>query len=52
MISCVIDVMKRRPVDTVEIPGAFLQVDMDEIVYVKFEGLMSEILSKIYPKIY
>ena len=52
MISCVIDAMERHTLDTVDIPGDFLQADMDELVYVKFEGLMSEILSKIYPKVY
>ena len=52
MISCLIYATERRKVGTVDIPGAFLQDDMDELVYVKFEGLMSEILSKIYPNIY
>ena len=40
MISCVIDAMERREVATVEIPGAFLQADMDGLAYVKFEGLL------------
>ena len=35
-----------------DILGAFLQVDMDELFYIKFEGLMAEVLSKIDPKIY
>ena len=52
MISCVIDSMGRRTVATVDIPGAFLQADIDELVYVKFEILIAELLSKIDPKIY
>ena len=44
--------MKRCTVATIEIPGAFLQADMDKLVYVKFEGLMLELLYKIDPNIY
>ena len=52
MILCVIDSMERRAVATLDIQGAFLQADMDELVYVKFEELMTKLLSKIYPKLY
>ena len=51
MISCLIYATERRKVGTVDIPGAFLQDDMDELVYVKFEGIMVELLSKIDPKL-
>ena len=44
--------MELHAVATVDIPGAFLQADMDELVYVKFEGLIVELLSKIDPNIY
>ena len=37
---------------TLDIPGAFLQADMDELVHVKFEVIMTELLSKIDPKLY
>jgi hypothetical protein len=33
MISCVIDAKEGTDVATVDIPGAFLQVDMDEVVH-------------------
>ena len=36
---------------TVDITSAFLQADMDDLVYVKFEGLMIELLFKIDPKL-
>ena len=52
MISFVIDTLKRRAVATMDIPGAFLQADMDELACVKFEVLMTELLSKIDPKLY
>ena len=41
MISYVIDIMELSTVATVDIPCALLQADMDELVYVKFEGLMA-----------
>ena len=40
-ISYVIDIMELSTVATVDIPCALLQADMDELVYVKFEGLMA-----------
>ena len=52
MISCVIDAVEQRAVSNVDIPGAFLQADMDKLVCIKFEGLMAELLSKIDPKFY
>ena len=52
MISYVIDAMEIRAVATVDNPGAFLQSDMDELVYDKFEGLVEKLLPKIDPNIY
>ena len=52
MISCVIYAMEWRAVVTVDILGAFLQADMDKLIYIKSEGLMSDLLSKIDPKFY
>ena len=51
-ISYVIDIMELSAVATLDIPCALLQADMDELVYVKFEGLIAELLSKIDPKLY
>ena len=51
MISAVIDAMEGRDVATVDIPGAFMQADIDEVAHVKFEGEIAEIGSKIMPKI-
>jgi hypothetical protein len=38
MLSAIIDAMEEWDVATVDIPGAFMQADIDEMVYVKFEG--------------
>jgi hypothetical protein len=52
MLSCIIDAMERRDIATVDIPGAFMQADMDETVHVKLEGKMAELLVMIDPKLY
>jgi hypothetical protein len=52
MLSVVIDAMEGRDVATVDIPGAFMQADIDEVVHVKFEGKIAEMLVKLDPKLY
>jgi hypothetical protein len=52
MLSCTIDAMERRDVATVDIPGAFMQADMDETVHVKLEGTMAELFSRLDPTLY
>jgi hypothetical protein len=52
MLSAVIDAMEERDVATVDIPGAFMQADIDEVVHVKFEGEMAEMLVKLDPALY
>lgn len=52
MLSSVIDAMEGRDVATVDIPGAFLQADMEDTVHMKLEGKMAELLVKIDPKMY
>ena len=37
MMSCTIDVLEGRKFITVDIPGAFMKADMDELVHFKFE---------------
>jgi hypothetical protein len=46
MLSATIDAMEERDVATVDIPGAFMQADIDEVVHVKFEGEIAEMLVK------
>jgi hypothetical protein len=52
MLSCVMDAMERRDVATVDIPGAFMQADMEDIVHMKLEGKMAELLVRIDPQLY
>jgi len=37
---------------TINIPGVFMQADMDEIVQMLLEGKMAEILVRCEPKLY
>jgi len=51
-ISAVVDAHEKRHVITCDIPGAFMQADIDEVVHVKFEGEIAELLVKVDPKLY
>jgi hypothetical protein len=50
--SCVIDGKERRHVMTTDVPGAFMQVDVDEVVHVRLVGALVELLAKVDPKLY
>jgi hypothetical protein len=52
MLSCVIDAKEKRDVATVDIPGAFMQANMDELVHMRLEGTIAELLVKLDPKLY
>ena len=52
MLSCVIDAKEGRDTATVDIPGAFMQADMDELVHMRLEGTMAELLVRLDPKLY
>eukprot|EP00957_Ditylum_brightwellii_P153655 11693499-Ditylum_brightwellii.AAC.1 len=52
MLSCIIDAMKGKTVATVDIPGAFMQAEMDNIIHMKIEGTMAELLTKLDPQMY
>ena len=53
MLSCVIYARKGRDVATVDIPGTFIQADMEgEIVDMKFEGTTTDMFTKLEPKLY
>lgn len=51
LLSCVIDAKEGRDVATCDIPGAFMQADMDELVHAKLEGAMLDSLVKLNPKL-
>ena len=54
MLSCVIDAKEERDVGIIDIPGAFMQVDMkgEDTVHMKLEGKMAELMVRIDPKLY
>jgi hypothetical protein len=52
MLSCVIDAHERRTVVTADIPGAFMQADMDEILHMKLEGPLAKLLTRVNPELY
>jgi hypothetical protein len=52
MLSCVIDANKWRTMMTADIPGAFMQTDMDKILHMKLEGPLAKLLNRVDPKLY
>jgi hypothetical protein len=52
MLSATIDAMEERDVATVDISGAFMQADIDEVVHVRFEGEIAKMIVRIDPKLY
>ena len=46
-LTAVIDALEERDVATADIPGAFMQADMDELVHVRFTGAMVQQLLEI-----
>jgi hypothetical protein len=52
ILTCVVDAIEGRDVATCDIPGAFMQSDMKGKVVMKLEGVMSEVILKIDPKLY
>jgi hypothetical protein len=51
-LSCTIDAKKRRTAVTTDIPGAFMQTNVDEVMYVHLEGPLASLLAKVDPNLY
>jgi len=47
--SCVIYTMESRDDVIVDIPGAFMQANMDDVFHLKMEGRLAECLVKLEP---
>jgi Reverse transcriptase (RNA-dependent DNA polymerase) len=47
ILTSVLDAAEGRDVATVDIPGAFMQADMDDTVHMKLEGTMVDLILKI-----
>ena len=46
-LSCIIDAIEKRNVVTLDIPGAFMQADIDELIHVKLVGELADLLIKV-----
>jgi len=51
-LTAMTDAIENREVAVIDIPGAFMQADMDELVHVRFNGRMAELLVEIDPRLY
>ena len=51
-LSCVIDAKEGRDVATCDIPGAFMQADMDEVIHVRLAGPLATLLARVDPESY
>jgi Reverse transcriptase (RNA-dependent DNA polymerase) len=52
LISCTMDAHEERDVAIVDIPGAFMQVDMEGIVHLRIDGPMADLLIRLDPEYY
>jgi hypothetical protein len=51
-LSCVIDAKEHQKVVTCDIPGAFMQADIDEVLHIRLEGPLAKLLTKVDPELY
>jgi uncharacterized protein YeaC (DUF1315 family) len=51
-LTSVIEAQERRKVMTIDIPGAFMHVNIDELIHVRLEGPMAELLTRVDPDKY
>ena len=51
-LTAVIDAMERRNVVVLDVPGAFMQAEIDELVHVRFTGAMVTLLLEIDHEMY
>jgi len=52
LLTCIINAEEEHDVATVNLPGAFMQAGMNDVVHMQVAGKMAEILVKIDPKKY
>jgi hypothetical protein len=51
-LTSAINAQERRQVMTIDIPGAFMHADIDELIHVCLEGPMAELLTRVDPDKY
>ena len=52
MLISVVDAHEQQDVAVVDIPGAFLQADLDDDVWVTFNGTLAELIVRTSLKLY
>jgi hypothetical protein len=52
MLSFTIDTKEGRHVAVTDIPGAFLDADMDQAIHMLLEGMIAESIVKLEPSLY
>ena len=51
LLSCMIDAKEERDVATIDIPVAFMQALIDELVHVKFDGELIDLICQVDPSL-
>ena len=51
-LTAMIDALEDHDVAVIDIPGAFMQADMDDEVFIRFEGKMTELLIEVDEALY
>ena len=52
LLTATIEAAENRDVAVVDIPGAFLQANIDEDVWMALDGTLAELMCKVSPKLY
>jgi len=53
MLSCIIDGMQYMDIPTLDMPGAFMQADMDEeVVHMRLSVIVTHLLLQLEPSLY
>jgi hypothetical protein len=48
-LTAIINAQERRQVMTIDIPGAFMHVNINELIHLRLEGPMAELLARVDP---
>jgi hypothetical protein len=51
-LTAAINAKERRRVMSIDVPGAFMHADIDELIHVRLEGPMAELLTRVDPEKY
>ncbi len=51
-LSCIIDTMEKGHVMTIDIPGVFMQADIDDLIHIWMDGPMAELFLRVDPQKY